>query len=198
MSSFEMLEAVALIVGILVSLGTAWKFILIPLTKFYNFVKHIFKVIEQISNEFVPNGGSSVKDALNRIEARQIMSEQRHRLMVMDTPYCVFEADEDGEYHTVNRSYCRWTGKSTTELHGMGWVNTIDLEWRDHVMTEWNHALKDEREFSLNYRITDAEGNSIPVHCTAFPLYNHHDSLAGWGGIISKIEEKEVPKKPKV
>jgi hypothetical protein len=57
------------------AIGATWTFIIRPLVKFHRSIfkaaltiENIFPVLTTIANEFKANGGSSLKDSLNRIE----------------------------------------------------------------------------------------------------------------------------------
>lgn len=178
----------------IVALVAAWKGVVLPTYRGIKYAKRVIETLDKVAHEFSPNGGSSMRDAIDRIEARQIIAEQRQKLLVMDSPFAVFETDETGEFVDVNRTYCRWIGRSPMEMTGMGWVNTIAPAWRACVVKQWTLAVNQEREFSMNYRLLDTDDKTIPVHCTAFPLYNHKKKLSGWIGIVSQIPDKEVPK----
>lgn len=39
-------------------------------------------ILRKIIEEFRPNGGSSMKDALNRLENNQILNQTRYRMMI--------------------------------------------------------------------------------------------------------------------
>ena len=171
-----------------------WK----PLVKLLTDVKHSFETLERIREQFARNGGSSLRDAIDRIEARQVISEQRSKVFIMDSSSAIFETDAEGDYTDVNRTYSRWLGRSPYEVLGKGWVNAISPGWRNVVYTEWMNAIKQEREFAFDYRAMDSEENSFAVHCNAFPLYNNQKKVVGWYGIVTKIDDKDVPEFPEI
>src|SRR5437868_3178306 len=61
---------------------------------------------DSISAQLQNNGGSSIKDALDRIEVRQNIFEQRQRVQFSQSSYGVLELDSEGRAVWVNRQLC--------------------------------------------------------------------------------------------
>jgi len=165
----------------------AWKKGVMPAFRFASNIADIFESLQDIKKQLIPNGGSSMRDAIDRIEARLIIAEQRHKLLTMDSPFAVFETSASGDCVHVNRTYCRWTGMANEELEGKGWVNAISRDCRASVFQEWLLAVEQVREFSMDYHLVGQDGSQIKVRCNAFPMFDAKFKLSGWMGIISKI-----------
>jgi PAS domain S-box-containing protein len=139
-------------------------------------------IIEQLK----PNGGSSLKDALNRVEADIHTIGQRQRLFMLDASEAIFETDAKGDNVYANRTYCKWLGKSYSDVLGRGWINSLHESTRARVVEEWFHAIEDKREFTLDYNMKDEHGDPFKVHCTATPMYDRNKNVSGWSGIVVK------------
>lgn len=191
MISWDQLEQFAKIVGsigvIVAATAAAWKKGIKPFWNFASNVSNIFEGLDAIKYQLVPNGGGSIRDAIDRIEARQIIHEQRYKMLYMDSPFAIFETDAEGNSIHVNRTYCRWTGRSAEELQGNGWLNILAPESRSAVFKEWETAMEQSREFSMEYSIIAIAGSRIAVRCNAFPMFDSKQRLCGWMGIICKI-----------
>ena len=172
MGIFEQSTALfsAIIAGITV-IALLWKKIIKPLyiglSKFYDLVDNI----ELVVAEFTPNGGSSIRDAVDRIEIRQLLSDQRQRVFFQDLNLAICETNADGECTRVNRTFARLTGRLPSELLKFNWVNAIDPDDRDRIFKEWLSAVEAKREFSAHYNILHINGTKIPVYARTFPLY---------------------------
>lgn len=166
-----------------------WKLIMVPLYKGFINMKSSIEVLQKINEQFSPNGGSTLRDAINRIEGRQVIQEQRHKMLSMDAPFAIFETDALGNYIDVNRTFCRWVGRSLSELVGNGWINSIAPAYQESVTSAWNTALQQQREFTLKYKLIDTEDELMSVFGTAFPLYDSKKVLVGWVGIIYKTDD---------
>jgi PAS domain S-box-containing protein len=186
----EQIEHAAKFLGsagvIIAAMIAVWKKGVKPVWHFAGNVSDIIESLDAIKHQLVPNGGGSMRDAIDRIEARLIVQEQRHKLLTMDSPFAVFETDASGECIHVNRTYCRWTGRSAEELLGNGWLNVIGPGCRAHVFAEWETAIEQVREFCLEYSFVNVDGTQFMVRCNAFPMFDSKCRLSGWMGIITK------------
>ena len=140
-----------------------------------------------IIDQMKPNGGSSIKDSLNRLETELHLVSQRQKIFVLDSPFAIFESNVDGDCVYANRTYCRSVGRSMEEILGRGWINTLHESTRARCVEEWMFAVKDKREFSMEYNMKDEDGNAFKVHCSASPMYDRHGEICGWTGVIVKI-----------
>lgn len=174
------------------SIAGLWAMVFKPLYHGFVKLKTSVEVLQKINEQFSPNGGSTLRDAINRIEARQVIQEQRHKMLSMDAPFAIFETDANGNYIDVNRTYCRWVGRSLSELQGNGWINCIAPVWQETVMQSWNTALQQQREFTMKYKLVDTDDTLINVFATAFPLYDTKRNLVGWVGIMYNIDTETL------
>lgn len=165
---------------------TLWKTLVAPTYRYARHVAEVLNSLETIKRQLTPNGGSSLRDAVDRIEARIILTEQRARLLCMDSPMAVFETDSSGEFINVNRTFVRWTGRSSQDLEGNGWLNAVFPADRVQVYNDWLTAISQEREFSAEFSLRHDSGAVFKVHCSAFPMYDTKSRLAGWMGVINR------------
>ena len=130
----QIAEWVGLLGGVLVGLRIGW----LALARGYRKLGNMFGIgdlktdlaalsqqMEFVVTELKPNGGASIRDCLNRIELRQLLSDQRQWAVFADMAMGVFETNAAGGFIRVNRKYLRITGRSLEEVKGSGWVNTI-------------------------------------------------------------------------
>ena len=143
--------------------------------------------VDWITAQLKPNGSSSIKDSLNRLENEVHIISQRQRLQHQDSPQAIFETDKDGECIYVNRTYCKMVGKAFNEMIQRGWINVLHESTRNKVIDEWQYAVADKREFDLDYNLKDEDGHPISVHCIASPMYDKNKLISGWSGVIVKI-----------
>jgi PAS domain S-box-containing protein len=142
--------------------------------------------IEKIYEQVTPNGGSSFRDAVDRIEVITVGLEQKLSAYMMDTRHGIFETDDKGNYIWVNRTYCRMLGKRESEMLGKSWVNCVHEDERDRVLKSWNYALENTIEFNLIFKMVTNDGVILPVHAHANPMTNGKKVLIGYLGIIEE------------
>lgn len=149
--------------------------------------------IDKIAAELVPNSGSSLRDAVDRIEAWLLWVDGRAKaLMEGDRTAAMFETNRDGDLKWANQTFVTWTGLPVTVLYGGGWSNAVHKSCRDWVYDEWLHTVEDEREFSLHFYLTDRMGAKIPVLAHAYPMRDAKKEVLGYVGILRRVPDNEV------
>ena len=144
--------------------------------------------LDKIMFEFMPNGGSSMKDQLNRLESDMALANERQRARMLDTPEMIFETDAEGHCVWVNRTYSKAVQRSLTELLGHGWVNGIAVHDRERVVSEWFKAVQEDREFEMEFDFLDLDGNHFPVTCRSYKMRDWRTGKAvGFLGRCDKI-----------
>lgn len=141
--------------------------------------------IDTILSELKPNGGSSLKDQLNRLEAHVSISEAQRRLLMDSSPQGIWTSTVKGRCVWINETFRQKVEAQPEELYGDNWVSCIHPVDRKQVMDEWESAIKDGRTFNLFYRVINLKTQTpIPVHGIATPAKNFDGSIVGYNGII--------------
>lgn len=148
---------------------------------------NLSKDVQLMKHEVMRNGGSSIKDSMDRVENRQIITESREKALLNTILVPYFESNVRGECIDVNRAYRRLTGRSTEELLGNSWVSIIHPEDQDKVIDKWEECIEQKREFAYNYRIIDTSGQVILVHCQTYAVIGNNRELIGYLGTMTKM-----------
>lgn len=187
------------IAGALVALGTIYAYVLKPPIKFLKqFINLLGKldeslpVLMDISHQFRPNGGNSLRDVIDRIERDIDASKARTKILLGMSKYGVYEADSSGNCTWVNRRWCEVAGLMPEEAMGNGWLTAIHPDDRVKVFAEWENSVKLGRDFDLVYRfknlhtgeVTLVHGHSTVIRDNKFK--NHMIYI----GSISVLEER--------
>lgn len=156
----------------------------------YFFFKKFNKIYAIIEKELQPNGGSSMRDAIKRLELMAHAENSRFKTWMTFFPYPVFETNPNGYCIYVNRAYLNFTGRNLDEVVGNGWIINVHPEDREEVHESWSSAVNDKREYCLTYRFLDKDNNTRKVHVHACPSLNHEKEVIGYIGIISILDNK--------
>lgn len=153
------------------------------------FIKDMFLApirVKHVMDELKNNGGSSLKDAIHRIENRQISNEQK-LIHVLDSSEETgsFETDAKGMCIRVSAGYCHLLGRNEEESVGSGWINWVHEDDKDNVWEEWQESVLNKRRFSLTYTVV-RNGEPIRIFCRAYPLISPQKETLGWFGIIKR------------
>lgn len=150
----------------------------------------VAKQLDFIVTELHPNGGTSIRDSLNRIEVRQVLHDQRQRALMSDMAIGVFETDEEGLCVWANRKYLRMTGRTFLEVSGSGWTNILAPEDRDRVVKAWADAIDEEREFEDEYYIVTPEGVRTRVRAQSYKMHTSDGAPIGYLGMLTPLNEQ--------
>lgn len=151
------------------------------------FVRRVGDVCETVERELRPNGGSSIRDTITRIEIRQIATEALSLATIQQMDAAVWRADRQGRCDYVSRALCRLTQRSADELKGFGWRNIVPESERESVMEEWTRAVREEREFSMHFEYQRPDGSRVPVLGEAFVMRDHGGRVIGFLGKATPI-----------
>lgn len=215
MPEFSLVEWVGLATALVPLIAAIWKYIARPVAKLIHAAYEVvismltlakkaekldqsMELVAAIYNELKPNGGASLRDSLDRIETRQVVTEERLRVMSMDTEDGIFESDSTGQFVFVNRTLQRMVKMNHSDLNGNGWVNAVCVEERAEVYDAWMDAIEQKREFVYDFNMITTDGLIIPVHANAVPIYDHKRKMVGFVGkivilpTVDNITKKEL------
>lgn len=145
--------------------------------------------VSSIRAELLPNGGSSVRDAINRMEDRGIRTDRVNWAVRQDGPVGTFICDKEGSNRDVNRSYCRWLGVGAEDLLGHGWRNYVLRGEVNHfVDQEWQDAFHQGREVEFILHMRTVQGTVLELDIKAHPIQNRVGDIVEYIGVIRKVD----------
>lgn len=139
------------------------------------------KSVQAIKQELTTNGGSSVKDAIKRIEERQLISNQ---ILSAVFDHGSFQADQYGRWFEISSSLCKSLHRSEHELRGNSWVSWIEDEQREEIFHEWNQTIAAGRDFDECFSFRTENDTVIPVRLRAYKLLSSKNELIGYFGVF--------------
>jgi PAS domain S-box-containing protein len=146
----------------------------------------ILRVLHAIEKDFRPNGGSSFRDAITRIESWLVTFDERQKALLNLSTDGLFEADAGGACVYTNREYAEISGLHGREALDNGWIVALHPEDRNRVVTEWRHAVADRRDFLSRYRFSHPCGEVVPVVCHASAMKRPTGELIGYIGSVRR------------
>jgi PAS domain S-box-containing protein len=150
--------------------------------------QHDHKVIKdslsEIQAQLTNNGGTSLKDAVDRIEHKQDFLSVRMQTHLHTNSKAIFETDENGLVTYVNRAYTRMTGLSAHEVQREGWVNVIQPTHRERITGLWFKAVASRRDFDEIVPFVKPDGTEYNGHATAYVIRNDAGKMLGHIGEV--------------
>ena len=170
--------ASTIVTGLIVIYKKAVKPMVKAITSYYKTIEKIDRIFEELT----PNGGSSVKDKIDRMDSGLALVQQVQQAMAADTKAALFRTDSEGNCVWVNRTYTRTVGMNMSEILGHGWQNGISQDDRDDVVTEWYKSVEENREFSMNFNFETPDGIKTLCKCRSYKLVDSRGELIGYWG----------------
>lgn len=162
--------------------GMVWKF---WLKNKFKEISDLYIKIQIIAQEFRPNGGSTLRDAINRIETKVSIQQQTTTAIIKSFPIGTWISDEQGRCIDVNNNLCRITGRTEGEMKGNNWSNWV-LE-KEEVQEEWERCVAHDSNFDMDYTFTKTDRTKQKVHGYAQRLKNEKGELIGFLGTLEPI-----------
>ena len=145
-----------------------------------------------VLKELRPNGGSSLADQVQVVITKLEHHSGRVRAFNRDAHEGMFESSPTGECVWVNRTYCRITERTESEVLGWGWLNTLHPEDEEAVREHWNDCVKEGRDYSRTQRFITPSGETILASVRAQPIRDSKGNLLGLMGFLRKVEDCNV------
>jgi PAS domain S-box-containing protein len=106
-----------------------------------------------------------------------------------DLPVLVWKTSSDGSADFSNQRFRDYTGLSSEELGGLGWMNALHPE--DRRVEEWRAALAAGKRFDWEGRIRSATGEYHWFILRMTPLRNELGTILKWCGTAGDLEEQK-------
>lgn len=122
----------------------------------------------KILDELKPNGGSSIKDTLTRMETRLVKSVHLNQAVMnsMGIPY--FITNPHGEITEVGRSLCRLLGRNEDEIIANNWLSWVHNHAQ--VLSNWKYCVDNHMDFTQTVIFKRLNGESVLVEVVAYQL----------------------------
>lgn len=201
----QVLVTLAAIVGAMITLWTAAIWLWKQIRKGFEYLSGNAEILSQLQDmrkkqeevetgqkiilgQLKPNGGSSLADAVRRIEANLHLVNARQLALVDDVSHGICETDHDGNIVWVNRRLCRITGRMPSEMMGKGWINILSPEDREKVGQDWEQAIAEEREFVQRMTLVTGAGEKVQVNCHTLKMADHSQKVMGYMAFFTVVE----------
>ena len=140
--------------------------------------------LNRIEAELHPNGGTSLRDIINKIAERQYGFEGYLNAQLNSQKIAVFRTNAEGKVLSNNRAHQHLTGFSKIEISGDGWINVIHPDWRDKTLQKWTKAVESQREFSEDIMYVHPDGHEYMVHVNVFREMDSNGNIRGYLGVV--------------
>lgn len=126
-----------------------------------------------------------------KIENELIESEQKFKLLSSSTPIGIFLTDENGIPYYVNRKFEEIAGIPMHRIINNDWMRMIHAEDYKKIVDGVNRAIREEIDFSDEFRIRNFERGIVWVRCEVKIISDATGKTTGWVGVIDDITERK-------
>jgi len=118
-------------------------------------------------------------------------SEKKLRNLIETIPAMVFVTRPDGANEFVSRPWIEFSGISSEQSEGAGWVDTIHPDDRKAHITKWRAACASGEPFENEARHRDAHGKYRWLLVRAVPLRDEQGKILKWYGTAIDVEDRK-------
>jgi PAS domain S-box-containing protein len=154
--------------------------------------KELCKRVGAIENELKPHGGTSLRDAVTRVEQMTIGTRAHVRLQYQMNLTPTFEIGTDGSATWVNRAYIEEYGMGLDDISGNKWLSNIHPDDRERVMKEYAHIIEDKRQGSIQYRAQFKGEPYRNMDIIVYPIFDHESACLGWVGYSKMLPRSKA------
>ena len=122
------------------------------------------------------------------VERVRRLNEQ-FQLLVDNIPAVVWSKGPDGSADFLNQYFQEYTGISTEEARGWGWMNAFHPD--DRAMDEWRAALAAGEPFEKEARLRGSDGQYRWFALRAVPLRDQRGNIVKWYGTTIDIDDRK-------
>lgn len=138
-----------------------------------------------VLSEVSPNGGSSMKDVVKRIEHRLYELELTSLTVLDHEQRGVFKTNSSGEIVWLNRSCAQAFDRGRDDLLRYGWLSCVVTEERASIAEEWENAVHLQRQVSLEFSIDTISGNRRELLIKGYPILGNNQVFLGYIGTVN-------------
>lgn len=171
--------------GALTALGSFWKMYVRPrLKKRHEAEVRREQLLASILKELKPNGNSSLRDAVDRLESRMAFNEYKQDLALSIQGTGIARTDPVGNWINVNRALQYQAGRVEEELLGRNWIGAICDSIRDSMVADYDACIRDKRPFEYLAVFCRSSGAELRVQVVAWPLFDTKDATKLQGYLL--------------
>src|ERR1700674_162434 len=134
---------------------------------------------------------AEIETIMNEAEGRLNAAEDALRLILDTTPALIHTGRPDGYLDYFNRGWLVFVGKSSEELCGWRWTDSIHPEDVAGLVQKWQAALANGEPLQAEARVRRADGEYRLLLHRKVPLRDERGAIVKWFGSSIDIEDRK-------
>jgi PAS domain S-box-containing protein len=139
---------------------------------------------------------SAVADILSSALERQRTEEalrhgeERYHALVRVSAQILWTTTAEGVVIDIPE-WSAFTGQTTEELSGFGWLDAIHPQDRERVAAQWRQSVATKGVYATEYRMRKRDGSYEHFFAQGVPLLEKDGSVRGWVGANANITARK-------
>lgn len=122
-------------------------------------------------------------------------SEYKIKALTEQSPIAIYRTDVNGDYTYVNKKWLEITEQEQEDILGKSWINVVHPDDKSEIIKSWYEAVKEEEEWSSEYRMINKKDEITWVEGAATKLFNSDGELIGYTGTNFDITDRKLAEK---
>lgn len=146
----------------------------------------VVATVKRIEAEVTPNGGSSLKDTIDRIDRKTEHLQARARHHDNHSTKPIFELDNFGNLIFANAAMYEALEADIDDLKKRNWIARVGARERQAVVADLRLAIENKMPFDTVVRFNSPRG-LIAMHLKADPYVRSGSELVGFFGSAERL-----------
>ena len=131
-------------------------------------------------------------DVTERRRAQEALrqSEARYRALVAATARIVWTSSADGRRPLDLSQWVTFTGQSTVEAAGSGWLQAIHPDDQGEAIRVWKEAVRERKAMLTTHRLRRADGEYRHMEARAVPVLDERGEVREWVGAHADVTDR--------
>jgi PAS domain S-box-containing protein len=151
------------------------------------------RVWSQSEIRLLETAAERVWNALERVrnEAELHRSEERFRTLAVATSNIVWNTNAAGDLEVAQKDWAEFTGQTSEEYLGRGWIDAIHPDDRNGAMQSWQENLARKGTYYHEHRLRRADGEHRDLAVRGVPILEPDGSVREWVGTMTDITDRK-------
>jgi PAS domain S-box-containing protein len=156
-------------------------------------VKKIEPAIEKVQKELVPNGGKSLRDAIDEIERRGIITDGLVRTRFEGDTLASYECNAKGKCTYASTALADLFGINPEDFLGNGWLSAVKgQDERMRVWQNWQQAVAEGVPYSDTYQVVLPHGETIRVRTYTRAVKDKKGEVVCYFGVVTPLPDSKT------
>jgi two-component system sensor histidine kinase/response regulator len=124
--------------------------------------------------------------------AETLYNEKRYRTLIDAVSEIAWNTPANGAVTGELPSWSAYTGQSTEEIAGWGWLQAVHPEDQDHTRRIWTAAVAERSNYHVTHRLRRYDGVYRTMSGRGVPVLGADGNILEWIGVHTDITEQQL------